>query len=421
MRTRVIAILAAVVVAGCSPRQEAFICSGNPSSACGPTGACEANGFCSFPDSTCSSGRRYGDLGGPTGQCTGGELPPDVRPDTPPPDARLCFGTAPFTVCFTTPPTGNIDVLLPTTLNTDTGMVMGTQLNCVTPMSGGTGYCVVAADTISIAAPLRAVGSKPLVLVAATSISMPLAGSIDVSSHRLPTESIGAGADPSGCNAGNPPTNANNTSGGGAGGSFAGAGGNGGNGGNGGGAAGTRGSTITSIITVRGGCPAQDGAGNGHGARGHGGGAVFLIAGNTITIGGTINAGGEGGAGATVTADGGGGAGAGGMIGFDATTVTVTGALIANGGGGGEGSSMQNGNNGSDAGLTTAALGGANGSTPGGNGGDGSSGAAGGAGVAGQDGGNGGGGGGGGGGAGLIKAPTGASLTGLISPAATQP
>src|SRR5262245_838282 len=187
MRTRVIATLAAVVVAGCSPRQESFVCSGNPSSACGAAGTCEANGFCSFPDSSCSSGRRYGDLGGPSaGLCTD-MLPPDARPDAPL-DARVCFGTAPFTICFTAPPAGSIDVSMPTTFDTVNGTVMGTQLNCVTPMTGGTGYCVLAADTISIGAPLRATGMKPLVLVAATSISVPIAGSIDVSSRRLPTE-----------------------------------------------------------------------------------------------------------------------------------------------------------------------------------------------------------------------------------------
>jgi len=421
MGTWVVAIVAAVMVAGCGQRQDSFACTDDAS--CGAGGKCEPSfNLCSFEDPQCGpGGRSFGGLGGAnSGHCVGSTPQPDAGlPDTPP-DARVCFGTAPFAVCFTTPPTGNIDVSLPTTFDTVTGTVTGTQLNCVTPMSGGTGYCVVAADTINIGAPLRAIGMKPLVLVAATSISMPLSGSIDVASHRQPAESIGAGADPAtGCNAGNPPGNANNTSGGGAGGTFTGAGGNGGGGGNVGGAGGQRGAGSGPVVVIRGGCPGQDGAGNGKGAHGHGGGAVFLIAGNTITVGGTINAGGEGGAGATVTADGGGGGGAGGMIGFDATTITVTGTLIANGGGGGEGSSMQNGNNGNDTNLTTAAPGGANGSAPGGNGGDGSSGAAGGPGVIGQDGGNGGGGGGGGGGAGLIKAPATASLGTNVSPAPT--
>jgi hypothetical protein len=76
-------------------------------------------------------------------------------PDAGPPDARVCFGGFPFIVCFTTPPTGTIDVSMPTTFDTVTGTVTGTQLTCATPMSGGTGYCVLAANTITINASLR--------------------------------------------------------------------------------------------------------------------------------------------------------------------------------------------------------------------------------------------------------------------------
>src|ERR1041384_7471469 len=169
MRTRVIATLAAVVVAGCSPHATSFTCTGDPS--CGPGGTCELNGFCSFADSTCSSGRRYGDLGGPSaGQCVGEQLPPDAGPDAPPPDARVCFGTAPFTFCFMTPPAGAIDVSMPTILDTVAGTIAGTQLNCVSPKSGdeGNNYCVLAANTITINQPLRPTGSKPLVLPPAT-------------------------------------------------------------------------------------------------------------------------------------------------------------------------------------------------------------------------------------------------------------
>jgi hypothetical protein len=41
------------------------------SAQCGPDGLCEVNGACSFPDDTCESGRRYGQLGPPAiaGQC----------------------------------------------------------------------------------------------------------------------------------------------------------------------------------------------------------------------------------------------------------------------------------------------------------------------------------------------------------------
>ncbi|HEX3473859.1 MAG TPA: hypothetical protein VHT91_02395, partial [Kofleriaceae bacterium] len=176
MGTRVLATLAAVMVAGCSPRQESFTCTGNAS--CGGGGTCETNGFCSFQDSTCPSGRRFGDLGG-AGQCVDGLPPPDAGPDAPP-DARVCFGTAPFAFCFATPPAGSIDVSMPTTFDTVTGNMNGTQLHCATPTSGdeGNNYCVLAANTITISAPLRATGTKPLVLLAVDSISVPM--SIDV-------------------------------------------------------------------------------------------------------------------------------------------------------------------------------------------------------------------------------------------------
>jgi hypothetical protein len=41
---------------------QAFQCTGDAS--CGLTGSCEANGYCAFPDTTCPSGRRYGEFSG---------------------------------------------------------------------------------------------------------------------------------------------------------------------------------------------------------------------------------------------------------------------------------------------------------------------------------------------------------------------
>lgn len=71
---------------------------------CGDTGQCEANGFCSFPDGECESGRRYGDLAGAglQGQCvapaegstgtpvggTTGDDPPETTGCTP--GTNLC-------------------------------------------------------------------------------------------------------------------------------------------------------------------------------------------------------------------------------------------------------------------------------------------------------------------------------------------
>ena len=53
---------------GCS-NSETFNCQDD--AGCGTNGQCEANGFCSFPDAECESGRRYGDLAGAglQGQC----------------------------------------------------------------------------------------------------------------------------------------------------------------------------------------------------------------------------------------------------------------------------------------------------------------------------------------------------------------
>lgn len=426
LECRAVRIWAAVIVvvgmgSGCKFGPYTFVCTDN--AACGAGGICEGNGFCSFPDITCPSRRRFGDLGGPSaGQCVGGQSPVDGG-DTP--DGNLsdagpfCYGNPPYNpICFAAPPTGLVDVSKQTTFDTVSLKGTGTMLTCVTPSSGGDGDCVIAADTITINAPLRATGVRPLVLVAADSISVAMAMSIDVGSHRMPAESLGAGFDPDGCNAGTPPTTSGGTSGGGAGGSFIGAGGDGGSGA-GGGTGGIHG-TVPGIGTILGGgCPGQDGAGGGKGARGHGGGAVLLIAGNMITVDGTIEAGGEGGAGAFGNFSGGGGGGAGGMIGLYASSIIVnpTAILIANGGGGGEGSTSNTaGMAGADSTSTDAALGGSS-STFGGNGGTGSVGA-GGRGTTGMDGQVNGGGGGGGGGAGLIKGAT-ASLGNKVSPAAT--
>ncbi len=422
---------AAIVVvgmgSGCKYGPYEFSCTDDAS--CGAGGKCEPGfNLCSFPnEAKCGpGGRSFGDLGGPnSGQCVGGQPPPDGGnlPDGNPPDGNpadaglFCYGSAPHTICFASAPTGNLDVSTPTTFDT----VIGTALTCATPMSGGTGDCVLAASTITISSMLRAIGLKPLVLVAADSISVPISGSIDVGSHRQPTESIGAGGDPvAGCNAGTPPGTTGGTSGGGAGGSFMGAGGDGGSGGVGG-VAGVHGAAQGIDTVIRGGCPGQDGAGPAvsKGVHGHGGGAVFLIARNSITVNGTIKAGGEGGGAAAPAASGAGGGGSGGMIGFDAITIMVTGTLVANGGGGGEGSSNAlAGNPGVDASVTNAAVGGSNATSGGGDGGNGASGAAAGPCVNGMDGMGGGGGGGGVGGAGLIKGPP-ASLGTSVSPAAT--
>jgi len=372
--------------------------------ACGPNGACPSGLTCNA-QLICEDGEgAINDAGIDT-------------PGIPPVDARTCFGTGIVQVCLASAPTQPLAISNLTTIDTMTSSM------CVPTVSGGTNYCVVAATSIMINGTLRATGAKPLVLVASDSISV--SQLIDVGSHRTPPEFIGAGADPATCMAGTPA----GTRGGGAGGSFTGKGGNGGNAAAAG-AGGQAANGTTPITELRGGCPGQDGDGGGKGAGGHGGGAVYLIAVNRIDITGPgINAAGEGGdsgkggPAAAPISSGAGGGGAGGMIGFDAPTITCASLLLANGGAGGEGSGVTtDGAPGADPSTTAAAPGGTGNSVIGGDGGNGSSGAAAGPGTNGINGSsmasNDGGGGGGGGGAGLIKGPM-AKLGSNVSPSAT--
>ncbi|MFN0250880.1 MAG: hypothetical protein ACKV2T_28660 [Kofleriaceae bacterium] len=237
-----------------------------------------------------------------------------------------CYGTGLVEVCPLTPPVPDYTISVPTTIDTN---VSG---NCTT-VSGTnvTGTCVLIAENVTVGAPVRGIGPRPLVIVATKTLT--IASTIDVASH---DDSRGAGASTTVCANGPGP----NGLGGGAGGSFGGQGGLGGND-NGG----TPGPTSTPPTAVRGGCGGQDGGGpfgiGGDG--GDGGGALYLIAGMSITVSGTINASGEGGRGATLSVvaggGGGGGGGSGGMVGLDAPTILVMGQVFANGGGGGGGSS----------------------------------------------------------------------------------
>jgi hypothetical protein len=420
----VAAAVAGALVTGCNPGARAFPCDDDTKC---PGGRCEITngGFCSFPDPSCPSGNRFGDLaGGQSNQCVGEQpIMVDAAIDGPPDvaiDARVCFGMT-FPICLVAPPMG--------TLTVDTDMEFDTSLaaTCAATMSGGEGLCVVAAANIIVSARLRGTGDKPLVLIASDSITFNGPnGQIDVGSHRGDAD-LGAGANPTTCLPGTLPGSGNgNGNGGGAGGSFTGAGGNGGVGGGPGGAAGLPAPGTANVTVIRGGCRGQDGNGTGRGVGGRGGGAVHLIAGNTISIAGRgINAGGEGGEGGVNLESGGGGGGSGGMIGLDAPTITNMAPLVANGGGGGEGADTNSdGNPGTDALQLEAAPGGNGAVNIGGNGGAGSAGAAAGAGATANSGIEGagaddGGGGGGGGGAGLIKAPASANLGAQVSPART--
>jgi hypothetical protein len=78
------ATAATIVATGCL-RSTQFRCSSDSDCARGGgQGVCEAVGYCSFEDSSCNGGRRFGDLSGPhAGQCVGGGDLPDagIEPD----------------------------------------------------------------------------------------------------------------------------------------------------------------------------------------------------------------------------------------------------------------------------------------------------------------------------------------------------
>jgi hypothetical protein len=329
-----------------------------------------------------------------------GSTETDVSTDA----GQTCYGSGRVHICLDAAPTAPLTIFEPTTLDTDSSSL------CAHITSEGS-YCVLAGTSITVNYPLRATGTKPLVLVASDAITT--FAIIDVGSHHDVVPEMGAGADAAACMLGKLP----GTSGGGAGGSFLGLGGGGGTP-----IAGEPGPTVSGATPLRGGCAGQDGQGtpttSGHG--GHGGGALYLIAENTIDVRGGLNAAGEAGAGGVTSQAGGGGGGSGGMIEAEAPTIVVSSLVLANGGGGGEGSDqLGSGSSGSDPSGVAAAAGGASLATDGGDGGAGSAGDAAGNGRSGNAGNPGrGGGGGGGGGAGLIRVPPGATLVGAqISPA----
>jgi hypothetical protein len=314
---------------------------------------------------------------------------------------------------------------MPFTVSTASNIDTDSPL-CASTISGATNYCVIAATNITIGATLRAAGTKPLVLIATDSIVT--TALLDVGSYRDATSdvmgdrtssivgpAIGAGADPSSC----APAMLPMDGGGYAGGSFIGFGGVGGTGSNGSNA-GSPAPPVTDVPVLRGGCSAP--VDPGFRVGGYGGGAVLLIAGKRIDVQGGINASGASGRGAAPGNRGGFGGGAGGMIAFDAPTITCNSLLLASGGGGGGGSSgITSGGDGQDPSTLAAAAGG--GGANGGNGGRGSTAssraAPGAPGAPGSPAGIGGGGGGGGGGAGLIKAPATANLGTMVSPPPT--
>ncbi len=403
--------LLAAALSGCSGGAGAFNCTTNDQCNAKGLGTCQPDNLCSYNDSSCTvTGQRYGDnAGDKSGDCVGEGGGDDGGMDD------FCYGASDGLVqpCFATAPMGTVTLTDPV----DTDMA-GT---CTAVLRGADGLCVIAAETIRVEELVHVRGAKPLVLVATNAIE--ISGTLDAASHRglappmYTTAFVGAGANPAGgaCDAGTGPT----SGGGGAGGTLTTPGGNGGNSITGGADEGGVPGVAPTIMGLRGGCRGQNGDRGMPGQGGNGGGAVYLIAEMSITIslGGQINASGEGGHPGVAGGAGGGGGGSGGMIGLDAMTITNNGVVYANGGGGGEGSG--NGTLGAPGQEATNANE-APGSQSFSNGGVGGSGGSGGTGTGSATGSRGEdvntyGGGGGGGGTGLIKV-YGGTLTGNFSP-----
>lgn len=287
----------------------------------------------------------------------------DARVDAPPDSA--CYGSGLLTICY---PIGQE----PTNTYAPTNNALNTDVdsNCdrIAPQGNGPELCLKIARTVTINGYIEYDGVRPIVLVAADTLTVTGTGEIDVSD--------GAGANTGSCTG---PGNGRDDTGNGASNGASGAGGGGfgtpgGNGGAGDNRNGGDGGQAVAATYIRGGCPGARGGRSSAGAGGTGGdsgGGVYLIAGQSITIAGIIRANGEGGNGGPNKAGGGGG-GSGGLIGLDAPSVSITGQLVANGGGGGEGGGGGSGGRpGEDGGDWDEIPDGGNGNSNGGNGGDG--------------------------------------------------
>jgi hypothetical protein len=348
-------------------------------------------------------------------------------PDTPP--GAICFGTpgtSLFTYCYpagTAPPMGSA-TLSPNQNQFDTHddcQGQQSQPNAQVVTFNGQSVCMIAVGDLTIDKHIQFQGTNPLVLLGTNTITVTSSGIVDASSSVRSFFGGGPNSDAATCNAG---TGGNAGGGGGGnGGGGAGFGTPGGIGGTSTGntATGAGGAAVTTV-TLQGGCKGGkggDGAGQSRGGDGgDSGGAVYLLAGKTITIDGSVIASGGGGNGADPTSGGGGG-GTGGLIGLDAATLTIAAGahVVSNGGAGGGGgdAAIHQGGDGGDGTTvgTSAAVGGAGGTGGGPGGGSGATGTD----LAIADGGSAGttsaatGAGGGGGGAGIIWVVTQSSLT----------
>ena len=283
-----------------------------------------------------------------------------------PPDATTpCFGVAPFLVCVAPPTEPLVLARIDTDVNCDEIVMMNHEV------------CVVKGTDVTIGQLVPIRGTRPVVILASNELTIDASGSLDAAGAGT---TPGAGADIA-CTTATAGADHTNGGGGGAGGTFGSRGGNGGTGNYGGsttGKPGIAGMLAGAPAALQGGCSGTD-AGNAgtpgtdsKGERGRAGGGVYLVAGKTLTLHGTINASGAGGSGGRLPRGGGGGGGSGGMIVLYAPTavVSATAQILANGGGGGGGAnSTAAGDNGtSPTAPLTAARGGNGQGGDGGNG-----------------------------------------------------
>lgn len=232
---------------------------------------------------------------------------------------------------------GEANVVLGT-IEIDTDVDLNCSGGVLLPVDGPE-VCLIRGVTLRVeGTPTVFRGSRAVALVADTDLTVVAGATIDGAAEGA-QDGPGGGWMSSGT-----PGSADGDVVGGGGAGFATLGGNGGIGGTSDGAEGTGGAPIA-VSTFMGGPGA--GATDGYPQGGGGGGAIALLAcEGTLTLDGTVSAGGGGGqAGFAVGAEdqGGAGGGAGGLVSLQAGAVTGTGFLYANGGGGG-GGCKENGN-----------------------------------------------------------------------------
>ena len=260
-------------------------------------------------------------------------------------DDLICYGAANARVCFDSPPTGNL--LVNGSVDTDGATCLATQPTGWTTTQDAA--CFIAAGSITVNGATTVFGSRPLVIVAATTLTVN--ANLDASSHQGGT-THGPGTPPATC-AGTNPVSGNGAGGGGAGGSFLTIGGAGASGDNTASAGGTPAAAVTAPTKIRPGCAGQTGGTNTVGGTtgspgGMYGGALYLVSGGNMTIANniTVNVSGAGG-GPSNAKGGGGGGGSGGMlqifVGGNTLTTGGNTALIANGGGGSGGGDNNSG------------------------------------------------------------------------------